>query len=398
MKLGTADDALYRRFYPYYAEICALTELRKKPGIGVPIHSGMGGHCLLYLNGVKRDPTERYPVLKLCDASPAGHGAGISVNSHYKNANWVAAEGAEFLWHGALEPGERMTQAAYDRTQRHAKSIDLLDGVAFHEHLFRAKPAEMSDHDYMYEISIGTDYGARFGRDIFRARIPLDHDRMGKIVDYLNALNAPFRTGAKIFRWRVVNNNCVHVVHNALAAAGVWQEWPTGAFVGTAAFNFPVPKNEFVDVMRWTNDLPIADAEAMYKNKFIRQALLAGGRLPTVAGALATAEKAIQPNDLYDVERLRLIFYDNPFWGPYRFHFARIFREKRYFDLTANLLYFSERYATALARSTASGPQTSARAQFQWRYGQVIAAEALRVQQMLAAMDEPQAQLAEAAS
>jgi hypothetical protein len=150
--------------------------------------------------------------------------------------------------------------------------------------------------------------------------------------------------------------------------------------------------------MRWTNDLPIADADALYKNKFIRQALLAGGRLPTVAGALATAEKAIQPNDLYDVERLRLIFYDNPFWGPYRFRFARIFREPRYFDLTANLLYFSERYATALARSTAPGPQDSARAQFQWRYDQIIAAEALRVQQMLAAMAEPQAQLAEAAS
>jgi hypothetical protein len=397
---GTVDEALYRRFYPYYAEVCALTELRKKPGMGVPIHSGMGGHCLLYLNGVKRDGAERYPVLKLCDpaGSPAGHGVGISVNSHYKNANWVAAEGSEFLWHGALEPGERLTQVAYDRTQRHAKSIDLLEGVAFHEHLFRAKPAQMSDHDYIYEISIATDYGARFGRDIFRARIPLDHGRMGKIVDYLNALNAPFRAGEKIFRWQVINNNCVHVVHNALAAAGVWQVWPTGAFVGTAAFNFPVPKNEFVDLMRWTNDLPITDADAMYKNKFVRHALLAGGGLPTVAGALAKAEKAIQPNDLYDVERLRLIFYDNPFWGPYRFRFARIFRDQRYSDLTANLLYFSGLYETALAREQAKGQQGSARAQFQRRYRQVIAAEAARVQQMLAALNEPQAQLAEAVS
>jgi hypothetical protein len=398
---GTVDEALYRRFYPYYAEICAFTELRKKPGIGVPIHSGMGGHCLLYLNGVQRDGAERYPVLKLCEpsASPAGNGVGISVNAHYKNANWVAAEGHDFLWHGALEPGERLTQAAYDRTQRRAKSIDLLEGVAFHEHLFRVKPAAMSDHDYMYEISIGTDYGARFGRDIFRARIPLDHHRMGKIVDYLNALNAPFRAGAKIFRWRVMNNNCVHVVHNALAAAGVWEEWPTGEFLGTAAFNFPVPKNEFVDLMLWTNDLPIADADALYKNKFVRQALLAGGRLPTVAGALATAEAAIQPNELYDVERLRLIFYDNPFWGPYRFRFARIFKERRYSDLTSNLLHFSELYATAQVRCSETEQQgLSARAQFQRRYQQSIATEALRVQQMLAAMGAPQGQLAEAAS
>ena len=259
MKPGSVDEALYQRFFPYYAEICALTELRKKPGLGVPIHSGIGGHCLLYLNGVKRDPAERYPVLKLCEpaASPAGHGVGISVNAHYKNANWVATEGQDFLWRGALEPGERLTQEAYDRTQRRAKSIDLLEGVDFHAHLFRAKPAAMSDHDYKYEISIATDYGSRFGRDVFRARIPLDHARMGEIVHYLNSLNAPFRTGTKIFRWRVMNNNCVHVVHNALAAAGVWDERPTGEFLGTAAFNFPVPKNEFVDLMLWTNDLPM---------------------------------------------------------------------------------------------------------------------------------------------
>ena len=310
----------------------------------------------------------------------------------------MAAEGFSFLWHGALEPGEWLTPEAYDRTQRPAKSIDLLEGVAFHEHLFRMKPAEMSNHDYMYEISIATDYASRFGRDSFRARIPLDHDRMGKIVDYLNALNAPFRTGAKIFRWRVMNNNCVHVVHNALAAAGVWEEWPTGEFLGTAAFNFPVPKNEFVDLMLWTNDLPVADADAMYKNKFVRHALLAGGKLPTVPGALAVADKAIQSNDLYDVERLRLIFYDNPFWGPYRFRFARILREPRYSDLTANLLHFSNLYAKALAQDLTSGEQgLSARAQFQRRYRQAIADEALRVQQMLA-VDERQGQLAEAAS
>ena len=398
---ASVDDALYRRFYPYYAEICALTELRKKPGIGVPLHSGIGGHCLLYLNGVRRDPAERYPALKLCEpaASPASHGVGISVNSHYKNANWVAAEGSKFLWHGALEPGERLNQEAYDRTQRHAKSIDLLDGVDFHEHLFRDKPAEMSDHDYMYEISVATDYGSRFGRDIFRARIPLDHDRMAKIVDYLNALNAPYRAEAKIFRWHVMNNNCVHVVHNALAAAGVWAEWPTGEFLGTAAFNFPVPKNEFVDLMRWTNDLPVADADAMYKNKFVRQALLTGGKLPAVAGALAIADQAVQVNDLYDVDRLRLIFFDNPFWGPYRFRFARIFREQRYFDLTANLLHFSKLYEMALASDRAAGQQgLDARAQFHRRYRQTIATEASRVKQMLAALDQPEAQLAAAAS
>ena len=48
---GTA----YEDLYPYHAELCALSELRKKPGFGVPLRSGIGGHSLLYLNGVRLD-------------------------------------------------------------------------------------------------------------------------------------------------------------------------------------------------------------------------------------------------------------------------------------------------------------------------------------------------------
>ena len=173
------EGGAYDRLYPYHAELCALSELRKKPGFGVPVRSGMGGHCLLYLNGVRRDRTG-YPTLKVCapDEAPASNGVGISVNSHYRNANWVAAEGRDFLWRGALQPGERVTREAYERTQHHAKEIGLLDGVQFHDHLFRAKPHGMSERDYMYEISVATDYAVRFGRDTYRARIPLDYQRM----------------------------------------------------------------------------------------------------------------------------------------------------------------------------------------------------------------------------
>ncbi|MGH6976960.1 MAG: hypothetical protein ACREED_08040, partial [Stellaceae bacterium] len=135
---AAADDAHYARLYPYYAELCALSEIRKKPGFGVQFRSGMGGHSLLYLSGVCRDRQAGYPVLKLCDpgASPARHGVAISVNSHYKNANWVAAEGRDFIWRGALGPGERLTRDTYERTQDRAMTFCLLDGVLFHDHWF----------------------------------------------------------------------------------------------------------------------------------------------------------------------------------------------------------------------------------------------------------------------
>jgi hypothetical protein len=400
-----AGSAVYEQFHPYYVELAALSELRKMPGFGVPIRSGMGGHSLLYLNGVRLDRAEGYPVLKLCapDASPAEHGVGISVNSHYKNANWVAAEGRDFVWQGALEPGERLTRDAYERTQHQAQAMGMLEGVRFHDHLFRDKPSGMPVDDYMYEISVATDYAIRFGRDTYRACVPLDHKRMAGIVDFLNGLNAPYRAGARVFHWRLFNNNCAHVAHNALAVAGVWAPWPTGQFFARAMFNFPVPKNELVDLVLRANDLPIQDARAMYDDAAARRALLEADALPTAPAALTVAEPAIAENDVYDTDRLRLIFYDNPFWGPYRRRFARIFTEPRYFDLRANLRHFEALYAEALGRIQAAQEEdhvgfSGERARFQRRYEPYIAREAAKVSRQLASLEQAAERLAAAAS
>jgi len=385
--LPPADDDFYHRAFPYYAELSALTEIRKNPGFGAPLHSGIGGHSLLYLNNVRRDRSAGYPVIALNDAaSPIANGVGISVNAHYRNANWVAADGPDFLWRGALAPGEPVTAEGYFRTQGEAKAAGLLDGVEFHPKLFRDKPAGMSAQDFMYEISIATDYAARFGRDIFRLRIPLDRPRMTAIVDYLNALNAPYRDGRKIFRWRVLNDNCAHVAHNALAAAGVWAPWPTGAFFLTAAFNFPVPKNEFVDLALRANDFPITDPQALCNDAAAGFALGKFGTLPTAPGALACTERALPGTALYDTNKLRVIFYDNPFWGPYRFTLARILREPRYGVLRANFEHFAKLYAAAPISSVHPS------------YNEAIAREARRLRAQLAALDQQPAMAVETAS
>ncbi len=405
------DEAHYGRFYPYYAELCALSELRKKPGFGVRVRSGMGGHSLLYLSGVCLDHQGGYPTLGLCDpdVSPACHGVGISVNAHYKNANWVATEGRDFVWHGALKPSECLTYEAYGRTQDRAKAMGLLDHIEFHDHLFRHKPSGMSERDYMYEISIATDYAICFGRDAYRARVPLDRCRMSAIVDFLNGLNAPYRDGSRVFRWKVFNNNCSHVVHNALAAGGIWAPWPTGQISALAIFKFPVPKNEFVDLMSRTNDLPIHDTQAIYEDREARHALFEANVLPTAHGGLAIAMPAMRDNRIYETDRLRLIFYDNPFWGSYRRQFAHIFSEPRYFDLRANLRHFAAIYETALQRRGAARVHTTTRAkanriesdkemQFYAQYDRYIKREAAKVRCQLASVDSSPQAAKEAAS
>jgi hypothetical protein len=392
------DEVFYHQTFPYYAELSALTEIRMKPGLGIPLRSGIGGHSLLYLNGVRRDLSAGYPVIKLCepDAAPAHQGVGLSVNSHYRNANWVAVDGPDFLWRGALAPGEGVTPESYARTQDLAKDMGVLDGIDFHRHFFRDQPEGMSDFDFCYEITVATDYAARFGRDIFRTRVPLDRARMAIIVDYLNALNAPYREGKKIFTWKVLNNNCTHVAHNALAAAGIWAPWPTGQFFAIAAFNFPVPKNEYVDLAMRTNDLPIGDIDAIYRDEAARRALLENGNLPTVPGALSFAESAIRPNDIYDIEALRIIFYDNPFWGPYKPRLKRILTEPRYGDLRANLKHFEALYAEAIEnrrnRVRASSP---ARDSFEHAYDRHITSQAEKIEILLAQLDPVPARVKE---
>lgn len=340
------NEEVYRSLYPYYAEYCAASQLKKKEGLGVDISSGIGGHSVFYLNGVCRDRSAGYPTIKLCDETspPDEDGVGLSINAHYKNANWVATSGRDFFYHGTLKPGQRLTREVYEETLATAERMGILDGVLFHDEVFDDRPEGMSRQRFMYEISVATDFALNFGRDRYCARVPLSREKMARVVGYLNGLNAPYQEGAKTFDWDVLTNNCSHVTHNALAAAGLWDVWEMGRFFLVAAFDFPTPKNEFVNLMRRTNDGPLADLDAVFADDTARAALIEGDGLPTQPGSLAQAEAAAHANDFYDTD-LALIFYDEPLTGSYERHFRQIFSEPRYTDLRANLAYFRDLYA-----------------------------------------------------
>ena len=384
--LTVVDERVYATVYPYFAEYCAVSEFSKKKGFGVDLEGGgPGGHSVFYLNGACRVADAGYPELALCDGPPdamTGRGVGLSVNAHYRNANWVATEGRDFFYGGDLLPGEGVTRSSYNSTQETAKAKGILDGIVFHRAVLADKPAGMSERDFMYEVSIATDYAIDVGRDRFCARVPLDRGKMEVIVRHLNALNAPYRSGQQEFNWQVLRNNCAHLAHNALAAVGLWPAWPTDRPLLVAAFSFPVPKNEFVNLMRYTNDMTIADPDALYADREARTALIEWGWIPTQPGGLAEARRVVQPNDIYDTH-LRLIFYDEPVFGPYQRWFDRMFAEPRYTDLTSNLRHFSALYAAILAKPRM--PESSAdRTVFDRLYYDAIGREKSKVDATLA--------------
>ncbi len=327
------SDAAYGALHPYYFEFCALSEIQKKPGFGADIRGGVGGHSTIYLNGACRRGTG-YPVLVVCQDDPAGNGVGLSINAHFANANWVAIPGHDFFFHGDLKPGQRLTRAVYNATKAHARRLGLYDAIRFHDEVFDDMPPGYTREAFKYEVSIATDYATGYGRDRYCARVPLSAAELGRMIDYLNGLNRPYQEGKAEYEWSVFSDNCIHVAHNALAAIGFWPSWPTHRPLLISVFDFPVPKNEFVNIMRRANDMPI-DLLAVWTDRPARRALLAGEQLPRRPDALAIFEPATKDNAVYNTD-LQLIFYDDPVFGPYEDWFRQITTAPRYTDPQAD--------------------------------------------------------------
>ena len=336
---GAGDEAGYAARHPYYAEFCALSQIKKKPGYGADIRGEIGGHAVFYLNGACLDPQSAYPVLQVCTGS-APDGVGLSMNAHFRNAKWVATPGREFFFHGNLPADAPLTRAGYQGVLSEAKRLAVYDGVEFNDEVFDAMPPGWQRQDWKYEVSVATDYAISLGRGRYCARVPVTRGQMGRMVAFLNEQNAPYRAGTAVFRWSVFRDNCIHLAHNALAAAGLWDEWPINRFILFAVFDFPVPKNEFVNLMRRTNDALPTDPGAAYQDAAARRSLLEAGMLPTRPDALAEARPPQRPNEVYETA-LKLIFYDEPLFGPYQGWFDQVFRDPRYTDAHANAAYLA---------------------------------------------------------
>ena len=60
---GASNEPAYAAQHPTYAEYCALSQIKKKPGFGADIRGEIGGHAVFYLNGACLVRGAHYPLL-----------------------------------------------------------------------------------------------------------------------------------------------------------------------------------------------------------------------------------------------------------------------------------------------------------------------------------------------
>ncbi len=335
----------------YFAEFCAVSQILQKPGFGATVRGDIGGHSVFFLNGACRAAHRGQTTIQLCDepgAEPAD-GVGLSMNAHFRNAKWVATPGRDFFLNGNLAPDQPLTRAGHAAVMAEARRLGLYDGVEFHPEVFADMPAGMPREEWVQQVSVSTDYGISLGRGRFCARVPVNRAQMASMVTFLNAQNAPYRDHGEVFHWNLFKDNCIHLAHNALAAAGLWPEWRTGRPWLVSVLDFPVPRNEFVNLMQRVADVGLLDPLELHSDAAARRALLDYGQLPVRAGALMESRPPQQPNEVYETG-LKLIFYDAEFVGPYQGWFDAIQADPTQYEPQRNRAWVAAQHRLALAR------------------------------------------------
>jgi hypothetical protein len=362
--VSAVTQRAYNSLFPYYVEVCAVTQYQRKgakPG-------GWGGHATMFMGGAELDPGARYPRLRLV-ASAGEHadpdsGAGISVNKIFDNVTWVAVPGRDEFFRGGLAVEQTLDEEFYVAAVEKAAAAGWFAGIKIKDAVMRLRPSTMAEAEFIVRNSIGTDFALNFARTAYSARLPLSRDAMGTVIAYLNDANEDAQKSG--YTWNMYTNNCSHVAHNALAAAGVWD--PKAAR-GPGAINvardvlsvaralalsqmsdFSFPANNFVRLYEAGNERPIENALEAFRNHDVRRTMN-DGWISTGPGAL------IATYPMHDGGRNRMFA---PGRDPFLFSVPMLWDKEEKFrkltrdpsstvtDLGANLRQFRERYAMTL--------------------------------------------------
>lgn len=355
----------YNSLFPYYAEVCAVSQYHKKgakPG-------GWGGHAGMFIGGAVIDAGSGYQRLRLVadgtDLSSADSGTGISVNQIFRNVNWVAIPGRDQFFRGGLAPDQNLDEAFYEAAVEKATRAGWFAGITIKAELLQQRPAAMPLEEFIVRHSIGTDFALNFARTAYCVRLPMSREAVGRVLAYLNSVNESARSSG--YTWNMYTNNCSHVVHNALSAVGVWDSKDAR---GPGALNvikdvlsvakclalgrmsdFSFPANTFVRAYEAGNERPIDSALAAFKDRDVVRTMN-DGWMSVGPGALVVTYPMHDParNQMFESG-----------WDPFLFSVPKLWDKSDEFnrltrhappiltDLGANLVSFRDRYAKTLA-------------------------------------------------
>ena len=329
----------YGALFPRYVEMCALSQFRTVGGR----EGGLAGHGVLFLRGACRDPESDTPQLRLCDSTTGPEdGVGVSVNRWLENANWIAVPGRDFFFHGDLEPGETLTQSRFDRAVDRAIELGIFRGIELSHPPNEAPHASL--REFIAQNSAVSDFAITFGRTVLCNRVPVTEAMLRQIVEFLNDLNRQYATGNVEFHWSGYSDNCVHLVHNALAAASIWEPKSVNAIKVRQFFNMAIPANEFLDLAERTTRFPLEDFRKVWRDQPAHDSLLEFDWLPGHHGALLTSFHVHPENDLYDTA-FRLFVAELPLHLGSAHRAEKLFGDPRFVDLRKNLEWYRSRYA-----------------------------------------------------
>jgi hypothetical protein len=355
---------VYDALFPNHVEVCAVTQYRRKrfkPG-------GWGGHATMFVTGAEIERDARYPRLRLVPEGNdvSGSGAGISVNQIFRSVNWVAIPGRDEFFRGGLAPDRTLDEACYEAAVRRASEAGWFADIRVKDALMKQKPMAMPTQEFIVRNSIGTDFALNFARHGYCARLPMSRERLGKVIAFLNGVNE--RAQLASYTWDAYTNNCSHVLHNALAAAGVWDPKEARdpgalnmvrnilsvakamAFERLADFSFPA--NNFVRVYEAGNERPIDDVLAAFDDHDVPRTMHEGWTSTGPGAFIITAPMHDESrNELFDAGVDPFLVSVPLVWDK-REKFEMLTRHppSSLTDLGANLAHWRERYARALER------------------------------------------------
>ena len=321
------------------------------------------------MNGAEIETGAAYPRLRLVaagtDLSDPDSGTGISVNKIFDNVTWVAIPGRDEFFAGGLAPGQTLDEASYERAVQTATAGGWFAGITIKDAVMRQRPTAMPAAEFMVRHSIGTDFALDFARTAYAARMPISRDAMGEVIAYLNGVNERARTNG--YTWNMFTNNCSHAIHNALAAAGIWDAKVVrgpGAIDVTKDVlsvakvlalgrmsDFSFPANNFVRLYEAGNERPIDDALAAFRNHDVRRTM-DDGWISTGPGALIATYpmRGANRNQMFAPGRDPFLFTVPVLWDKEE-KFKKLTRHAPSIvtDLGANLAHFRDRYSSTLA-------------------------------------------------